>query len=360
MKRILFIVTGLDTGGIEIYLLRFIKYVECSIEVTVLCKSGKTGCLEDDYIKANAKIVPFKIGSCNIQEWHNFYRFLKNGRFDTVCDFTGTFAAIPLTCAKVAGVKRRLSFYRQSKYQFGSSFYKFLYTFFMRKLLVFSSTKILSNSKTALNNFHEGWGGSKKFGVVYNGVPEILINMEQSKCLRRKFLIPEGAVVVGNVGRYAKAKNHERMIGAAAKVCKENSNIYFFFCGRGVANNLTTVINGFEKQIILSENRTDIGTMLGMFDMFLFCSLDEGQPNALIEAMFANLPIVASNIASIKECIPRELHAKLVDPLSVAEIEEKILDYTNNKQAVAVEYDWLNNRFNLEENFSRFLKELVV
>ena len=49
-------------------------------------------------------------------------------------------------------------------------------------------------------------------------------------------------------------------------------------------------------------------------DVFIFPSYNEGQPNALIEATITGLPIVASNIPSIKETVSEEMNQVLFPP----------------------------------------------
>ena len=64
MINIVFFVSGLDSGGLENYLLRFLQYKHSSYNtVYIYCKSGKGGQLEDDYLKLdNVVIVKDKIG----------------------------------------------------------------------------------------------------------------------------------------------------------------------------------------------------------------------------------------------------------------------------------------------------------
>ncbi len=47
--------------------------------------------------------------------------------------------------------------------------------------------------------------------------------------------------------------------------------------------------------------RADVGTVLAAADAFLFPSLTEGLPNAVLEAMWAGLPVVASDIPALRE-----------------------------------------------------------
>ena len=51
--KVLFIVTRLDAGGLETYLLRFLSFAKDRIEPCVLCKSGETGKLDNKFSNLN-------------------------------------------------------------------------------------------------------------------------------------------------------------------------------------------------------------------------------------------------------------------------------------------------------------------
>src|SRR5690606_33929956 len=113
----------------------------------------------------------------------------------------------------------------------------------------------------------------------------------------------------------------------------------------------------FSGRIILQENRPDIPKVLNTLDCYYFPSITEGQPNALIEAMISGLPIVASDIDPIKECVPPFFIDELVPPLSVDHAVQKILDiyfqrHTNNLQ------QWAMIKFNHDVVFGQFFEVL--
>ena len=62
-------------------------------------------------------------------------------------------------------------------------------------------------------------------------------------------------------------------------------------------------------------------------DLFVFPSLYEGLPGAVIEAMALSLPIVASNIAPIQEVVEDNRNALLVEPTSSNELATAIEMY---------------------------------
>ena len=128
-KKIIFLVSNLSLGGLENYLLRFIKVNnEYFSKIIINCKQGKGGTLEYDFNKIeNVQISYLKLPYANLFDYIRFYRFLKKERFDTICDFTGTFSAPALLAGRISGIKKRITFYRDSAYQFKMTFLKKAY-----------------------------------------------------------------------------------------------------------------------------------------------------------------------------------------------------------------------------------------
>lgn len=313
-----FFVTGLDSGGIENYLLRFLTYkAESFDQIYVFCKGGKAGQLEMKY-KAipNVTIHVKKISFFNPKDYIYIYKFFEKYNIDVVCDFTGNFAGVILLTAKWAGVNKRISFYRGATNHFNESRLKVLYDTFVKKVNYKYATDILSNSQAAFDFFYSKEQQDDRFEVIYNGIDPEKFQLDNEN-LRNEFNIPEHAFVIGHTGRFNYAKNHDIIIDVAEVLIKKYPNIYFILCGNGVKDNLEnkTIEIGIHKNIRLFNNREDIPIFLNTMDVYFFPSITEGQPNALIEAMIMGLPFVASNIGPIQETVGK--NTQLFDPKDV-------------------------------------------
>jgi len=362
--NITFFVTSLNSGGIENYLLRFLKFKANDFnEITVFCKSGKAGQLKEEYKTINnVKIHLKSISFFNPKDYLYLYSFFKKNQIDAVCDFTGNFAGLILWTAKKAGVKKRIAFYRGSDNHFTESKLRLAYNNFVKKLVFKNATNILSNSKSAFEFFFPKiFPNDTRFKVIYNGLNtnEFLITQ---KVLRAEFNIPKDAYVIGHVGRYNSAKNHETIIKVAISICKNNENVYFLMCGNGVKENLQKVVDDqqLNRRIILSNNRKDIPLFLNTLNCFYFPSISEGQPNALLEAMLMGLPFVASNIAPILETVPEKYHSLLVPPKDELSAIKKIESIMNDDCDIKFEnlQSEIADRFNAEKLFNEFYQAL--
>jgi glycosyltransferase involved in cell wall biosynthesis len=77
-------------------------------------------------------------------------------------------------------------------------------------------------------------------------------------------------------------------------------------------------------QVRFLGHRTDIPEILAAADLFVFPSLYEGLPGAVMEAMALGLPIIASNIDAVREVVQEGCNATLVSPASTADLASAI------------------------------------
>lgn len=362
--NIAFFVTGLDSGGIENYLLRFLQEKHSKFKtITIICKSATFGELENKYNELyNVELVAKKISYYNLFHLWSLFIFLKEKKYDAICDFTGDMSGLVVFVSFFAKVKTRISFYRSSTNRFKETRLRMIYRALMSFIVKRFSTDILSNSKSAMNNYFKNiWESNNKYEVIYNGInPEKFALVKDD--LRIHLSIPAKAFVVGHTGRYNEAKNHSTIIQVALKLCKMQEDIYVLLCGKGVDENLRTIIleNNMQNRIIALGYRDDIPRVLNTMDCYYFPSLTEGQPNALLEAMIMNLPIVASNIDPIKECLPESFHTELIDPMKVDDAVGKILNiYTGNQIDKYRHKEWVLRNFDYEQLFDKFYSKLI-
>lgn len=362
--KVLFIVVQLNVGGIETYLLRFLKFFNQKISSTVLCKRGIEGSLMEEYKKYGCEVELRTIGYYSIKSWIKFYRYLKKEQFDTICDFTGDFAGVALLIAKLVGVNNRIVFYRGSSYQFKSTFLKTVYARISNFLVKNMSTKILSNSIAAFNTFFPKRNkNDEKYQIIYNGI-YLGKKTKSQENLRKHYTIPHNAFVVGHVGRFANAKNHKTIIEVANVLCKKYDDIYFHLCGKGVGEGLKSLIEEYNLQnrIITPGVCNNIIEHYQIMNMYIFPSFNEGQPNALLEALIMGLPVVASNIPSIIESVPQELKSILFSPMETESFVNSIEHIKKGNYSYNVEevQSWAKKKYNPDTRFKDFLQTLVI
>lgn len=354
-KKVLFFVQNLNSGGIENYLLRFLRKYGNVIDPIVICKSGKTGVLAEEYIKLGISVQPI-----NFLSYKGFLKtfILLGNNVSTVVDFTGNFSGSILFLSFLRGVKKRMVFYRGSANKFQPSLLKNVINIILNKLTYHFSTKILSNSNSALANFFSTKNkNTSKFQVIYNGIDynEFVSTNEN---LRTKLGIPLNAFVIGHVGRYHASKNHDTIFNVFFQLSRIYSDMYFIMCGKDVPSAFESIKQqeGFPNLILLDNTKEPI-KVYNTLNCFYFPSLTEGQPNALIEAMVLGIPFVASNISPILETVPETFHNQLVAPFDIKHACEKIMEIHHTKPEFNIA-EIAKEKFNSKLLFEQFYQNL--
>lgn len=364
--RILNLVTSLGVGGIERYLLRVIEHSDRERwHHEVLCKSGTAGELVGDYKRLGVPVHLLRQGYFNPWSWFQLYQFICRNRYDAVVDFTDDFAGIPLVAAKAAGVRKRIAWYRSSSIQYAHGI-RDIYAKLVRSLVKRTATDILSNSIANLDSFHPNRSqDDPRFAVIENGIPIEVYAPDAGRriTVRDSLKIPAETIVVGHVGGFRYAKNHEVLIRAAEIACEQHSNLLFMLVGDGDLRpqiEQEIVRRKLDEKFMLLGNRTDVPDLLQAMDIFVFPSRYEGSPNALIEAMLVGLPFVASAVPAILETIPEACSVWTVSPDDHVALANRIIDQAvkPDRRLADVARSQSQARFAMDQAVSRYLRRL--
>jgi glycosyltransferase involved in cell wall biosynthesis len=140
----------------------------------------------------------------------------------------------------------------------------------------------------------------------------------QRKLAREALGLTMDDEVLLNVGRQVFAKGQRILLQAFDAIIRERPHAVLLVagpCGHATSqlNRMHAVLpNG--ARIRFLNRREDIPQLLAAADVFVFPSLYEGMPGAVIEAMALGLPVVASNIPAIAEVVDEGKNALLIPP----------------------------------------------
>ena len=151
-----------------------------------------------------------------------------------------------------------------------------------------------------------------KIKVIYRGrslASFTAITMNQIQTLRTE-LNPDNRKVFINVSRLIERKGQLDLLQAFHRVMEQRKDCLLWIAGEGPYQGvLEDEIKKLSLQhhVRLLGNRSDIPLLLKASDYFVFPSHYEGLPGAIIEAMFAKTPIIASDIPENMECVNEEM-----------------------------------------------------
>jgi len=147
---------------------------------------------------------------------------------------------------------------------------------------------------------------SDRLRVIYNGVEEARFTGNQGSAIRFELNLPENAVIVGNVGRLTTQKGQQYLIEAVASIVSDFPALRLLIVGDGPDSTVLMRLakeKGIEGRVIFTGSRDDVPNLLAAMDIFVFPSLWEGLPNALVEAMAAGKAIIATDIKPNREVL---------------------------------------------------------
>lgn len=140
----------------------------------------------------------------------------------------------------------------------------------------------------------------KNYYMVPNciDIDKFKFSAEKRNKIRSQYCISKKAFVVGHVGSFREAKNHEFIVSVFKNIKKENGSAILILVGIGERMNLIKhlcELNNISDSVIFAGNQHDVDEYYCAFDCFLFPSLWEGLPVSVVEAQASGLPCLISD-----------------------------------------------------------------
>jgi glycosyltransferase involved in cell wall biosynthesis len=366
LNRVLFILPSLHAGGTENYALRFIRFCRSQdIDWLVWSVLAERGDLQGDFEAEGCRIEYRSIGYLNPFKVLQLALWLKKNKVHVLVNFNGNFAGLSMWLAKSMGIPKRVVWYHRSSNAFAPGLFKNSYNQWVNTLVRRHASYILSNSQNALDYFFGEYAKDDgRFQVIPNGVNAAEYRTSKTKEEARAMLgLPKDGCVVGHVGRYDPAKNHETIFNVIERCKQSGLDLFFFFCGKdtdGIDFQKKLQLYGIEDRVYAIGLSQDMALVYACMDLFYFPSITEGQPNALLEAMIAGLPFVASDIAAIRESVPEFAYERLLPPTDVDAAVEKIKNEMHHPWDKTPELqEWAIRQYDSIRHYEQFKRILI-
>jgi len=150
----------------------------------------------------------------------------------------------------------------------------------------------------------------------------------------RSSLFKGNGIVIGTVGRLTVEKGHTYLLKAARKVLDRRGDCFFLIVGDGALRGRLEAEArelGISDRTVFAGMRPDIPSLLSVMDIFVLPSLTEGQPMALLEAMAAAVPAVATSVGDIPKVLKNGEIGRVVPPRDPDALAEAILGYMDDR-----------------------------
>lgn len=348
--KIMHFVHGLSTGGAETLVKNYVLNFDKKNEVVLVCRDHENGSPHEKRVLDSGIRTIFVSDLC---------RF-KKGFLGKVCRYLALRKIIKREEPDVLHL--HLSVCRMVKFARPGKRTALFYTVHSDPLMLWELDKkssrkefmatrwLVRNNGIRMIALHEEMKKEvdKMFGisntlVLNNGVDvEVIKNAGNRDEMRKKLDISGEAFVVGHIGRFSRAKNHEFLVDVFENVKKKNKNAFLLLVGNGpdkekVVDKLAKYRDG--KDYLILENREDIPEILRAMDVFAFPSLWEGMPLSLVEAQVAEIPCFVSDRIN-RQAEMSNLVTQLPLESGAEKWAESILAYKKPKKIVVDDADW--------------------
>lgn len=301
VKRILFVITDLDVGGVPLHLLRLAKFLQ-SRGWCVHVASLKDGGPVADHLR-EAGIAVHSCGASHPLDWRvfeNLARLLESLRPDLVhsflfhanlasrlaCQLSG-FGSERLICEiQTVEIERR-------------------WHLWMDRLTHRFCKKMICNSASVMQHLHHRAGISLDHLMVISGGVDVdavtrakPVSIEQWKTQADECLILW-------VGRMDPIKGLDTLVDAVGLVKRER-DVKLLLVGDGPERRLLescVARCGLESTVHFLGRRDDVFGLVRLADLFVFPSRTEGMPNALLEAMAGRLPVITTDVPGCRDLV---------------------------------------------------------
>jgi glycosyltransferase involved in cell wall biosynthesis len=180
------------------------------------------------------------------------------------------------------------------------------FTWVMRSLIRRYATHVIGVSRDALDSvFPPSWQSGRDCRVINYGYP--LSRFQEAADgdgVRAEFGWPADSRIIVNVARFSPQKNHRVVLEATRLVYEQDQRVRLLLVGRGRLGDVVDRLideTGVREICATTGGRTDVPRLLLASDVFFLPSLWEGLPGAVMEALAAGLPVVASDIRPVLE-----------------------------------------------------------
>lgn len=176
----------------------------------------------------------------------------------------------------------------------------------------------LSESRASAEYLEKKLGyDPKKIRVVSNGVEAsgFISSAEERARVRREWGVSDNEILVGGVGRLHDQKGFDILLESMAQLNASPIRHRLVLVGEGPEQRrLMTLAKSVKVEPIFAGKRTDMPAVYAALDIFVQSSRYEGMSNALLEALAAGKPCVATAVDGTLDIARDGVNVLLVKP----------------------------------------------
>lgn len=292
----------------------------------------------------------------------HLWKFMRRERFDVVETFTHDSNLIGLPIAWLAGVPVRIATHRGLDERFPRWRLK-LHTLMINMGIadVFVAVSDGIGRQARLEGVHPG-----KVRVILNGVTPLDVESVDAGAVRKTLNSKESDLFLLAVGRLTYQKGFDILIDAIPALIQKYPHLTVNICGGGeLMADLQAQISdlGLSDHVKLLGNWSNVAPLLAIADIVILSSRFEGLSRAMLEAMAAGVPVVATKVQGVEEVITDGMHGLLVPPKDPQELSRALIQMVEHpemrKQMSVVAQEHVLRSYTTDVMFTKYF-DLIV
>lgn len=340
--KILMLIDNFDPGGAQTLLIDLVKDLDKNKFEVVIIPLRKPKAFTDALANSGARIVELSGGKYNPFKLLSLIRLISTERVDVVHTHLTVSRFLGVIAGALGGAKRIFShdhsgdeYLRKKKWMAKLAFYP------LDRMLMRFTDKVLAVSEAiAAFNIDYKKIPDQKVAICHNWIDVDRFSPEPNdrRELRQMWHIPEGAFVVGAVGRLNHQKGYRYFVKAAAEVLAVAPKTIFVVVGAGEE---LLPLNQLVQSLKIAHAfhfpgfYPDVERVYPVFDLFVLPSLYEPFGLVVLEAMAAGLPVIASATGGVVEIIEDKRNGLLVPPGDSKALAQGIINLMENLEGIA-------------------------
>lgn len=293
INNIIVFINTLEKGGAELQAIELSKVLQEKYTVFLVVFYGNMIHSELLARLGNTNVHLIRFSGNKIKVIFELLKLIKKQNIDCIYSFLATTNVYGAFIGKLAGVTYRIGGFRSSRY----SGNKLLIQKFIHNSMLTLSVANNFSAKEFLSN--HGFK-NEKIKVIHNVFLPSKIETDS---------VDKQTSTIISVGRFVPEKDYETALRAMHRLKEKGLDFKYQIIGYGMLEQeIRNQIHAFglDDCVQVLINPTNIAAYLAKADVFLQTSLFEGTSNAILEAMYAQLPIVATKVGDNHYMVTQE------------------------------------------------------
>ena len=197
----------------------------------------------------------------------------------------------------------------------------------------------------------------KKLITIHNGIDIKNINFLSKEEAQNELINKTSPLVIGTIAEWTKNKGLKYLLKAIKRIKNKKIDVILIGSGENPDKEKMYELTERHKNIYLIEFIPNAVKYIKAFDIFVLPSIKEGLPYTILEAISAEVPVIATNVGGIPEILSSNLIQSKNSRILAEKITELIDEINNNPEKIKRTIQENRNKAEQEFNIEKMIEK---